>query len=218
MHESWKGVLKAEFTKDYFQALGKFVENERRNFTVHPPDGETFTAFKLTPFDKVRVVILGQDPYFRPGQAHGLAFSVKPGVTVPPSLVNIYKELETDVAGFRRPEHGNLTRWAEQGVFLLNATLTVRTGEAGSHQGRGWETFTSAVIKALVDSAPKAFVLWGTPARAKKALIPTDIHTIIESAHPSPLSAHHGFFGSRPFSKVNDALEMYGYPPIDWQL
>lgn len=218
MHESWKARLKGEFRQDYFKELSEFVETERRNYTVHPPAGEVFTAFDLTPFEAVRVVILGQDPYFRPGQAHGLSFSVKPGVPIPPSLANIYKEMETDV-NFHPPNHGNLTHWAKQGVFLLNTTLTVRTGEAGSHQGHGWEVFTNAVIKALVaDSVSKVFVLWGAPARTKKAIIPADMHTIIESAHPSPQSAYSGFFGSRPFSKVNAALDGYGLARIDWQL
>jgi uracil-DNA glycosylase len=218
MHASWKDALKAEFTKDYFTKLAAYVETERRNYTVHPPAGEVFTAFCLTPFDKVRVVILGQDPYFRPGQAHGLAFSVKPGIPVPPSLANIYRELEADL-GCKPPGHGNLSHWAEQGVFLLNTTLTVRTGEAGSHLGHGWETFTNTVIRALVEGeTSKVFVLWGNPARAKKSLIPADRHTIIESSHPSPLSAHAGFLGSRPFSKVNSALDGYGLSRIDWQL
>ena len=217
MHPSWKAVLQAEFCKDYFTALSRFVEFERRNYTVHPPEGEVFTAFDITPFDKVAVVILGQDPYVRPGQAHGLAFSVKPGVMVPPSLSNIYKELESDL-GCKRPEHGNLTHWAKQGVLLLNTTLTVRTGEIGSHIGHGWETFTNAIIRALVTTTPKVFILWGAPARQKKALIPADNHTIIESAHPSPQSAYGGFFGSAPFSKTNAALLGYGLAAIDWQL
>lgn len=218
MHDSWKTVLKAEFAKDYFKALAEYVETERRNYTVHPPAGEVFTAFCLTPFDQVRVVILGQDPYFKPGQAHGLAFSVKPGVPAPPSLGNIFKELESDV-GFQPTNHGNLVHWAKQGVFLLNATLTVRTGEAGSHLGHGWETFTNAAVRALVaDPVSKVFLLWGKPAREKKFLIPTDQHTIIESPHPSPQSAFSGFFGSQPFSKANAALAGYGHARIDWQI
>lgn len=218
MEASWKAVLKGEFRQDYFKALTDFVETERRNYTVYPPAGEVFSAFDLTPFDKVRVVILGQDPYFGPGQAHGLAFSVKPGVPVPPSLVNVYKELETDL-GIPRASHGHLTAWAKQGVFLLNTTLTVRAGEAGSHQHKGWETFTNAVIRSLAaKSAPIVFVLWGGAAKGKKALIPADMHTIIESSHPSPMSSFSGFFGSRPFSKVNSALDGYGLPRIDWQL
>lgn len=218
MHESWKAVLKSEFVKDYFGSLRAFVEGERRNYSVYPPEGQVFTAFELTPFDAVRVVILGQDPYFKPGQAHGLAFSVRSGVAVPPSLTNVYKELADDV-GFTHPGHGDLAHWARQGVFLLNATLTVRMGEAGSHQGHGWETFTDAVIRALVaDERPKVFVLWGNPARAKKALIPADLHTIVESTHPSPQSAYAGFLGSRPFSRINEALRGYGSETIDWQL
>jgi len=218
MEASWKAVLKSEFRQDYFKALTDFVETERRNFTVYPPAGEVFTAFDLTPYDKVRVVILGQDPYHGPGQAHGLAFSVKPGVPTPPSLVNVYKELEQDL-GVPAAKHGNLTHWAKQGVFLLNTTLTVRAGEAGSHQHKGWETFTTAVVRALAaNGSPVVFVLWGGSARAKKALIPADMHTIIESSHPSPMSSFSGFFGSRPFSKVNAALDGYGLPRIDWQL
>jgi uracil-DNA glycosylase len=218
MDASWKTVLYSQFRQDYFKTLSEFVETERRNFTVYPPAGEVFTAFDLTPYDKVRVVILGQDPYHGPGQAHGLAFSVKPGVAVPPSLVNIYKELEQDL-GVPAAKHGNLTHWAKQGVFLLNTTLTVRAGEAGSHQHKGWETFTTAVVRALAaNGSPVVFVLWGGSARAKKALIPADMHTIIESSHPSPMSSFSGFFGSRPFSKVNAALDGYGLPRIDWRL
>jgi len=218
MDASWKTVLYSQFRQDYFKTLSEFVETERRNFTVYPPAGEVFTAFDLTPYDKVRVVILGQDPYHGPGQAHGLAFSVKPGVAVPPSLVNIYKELEQDL-GVPAAKHGNLTHWAKQGVFLLNTTLTVRAGEAASHQHKGWETFTTAVVRALAaNGSPVVFVLWGGSARAKKALIPADMHTIIESSHPSPMSSFSGFFGSRPFSKVNVALDGYGLPRIDWQL
>jgi uracil-DNA glycosylase len=218
MDPSWKTVLKAEFHQDYFTALGTFVAVERRNYTVHPPEGEVFSAFDLTPYDKVRVVILGQDPYHGPGQAHGLAFSVKPGVAIPPSLANIYRELEDDL-GIPRAKHGNLTAWARQGVFLLNTTLTVRTGEAGSHCHKGWETFTNAVIRSLAAKpSPVVFVLWGGVARAKKALIPVDQHTIVESSHPSPLSAWSGFLGSKPFSKVNAALDGYGLPRIDWGL
>lgn len=218
MHESWKAVLKSEFAQDYFTKLKVFVEFERRNYTVYPPDGQVFTAFNLTPFDKVSVVILGQDPYYRPGQAHGLAFSVRPGVPIPPSLANIYRELASDV-GVKAPAHGSLTAWAERGVFLLNTTLTVRDGLPGSHMRQGWEELTNAVIRALVArEKPCVFVLWGVPARLKKALIPVDKHTIIESPHPSPNSAFQGFFGSKPFSKVNLALRGYGHDVIDWQL
>jgi len=218
MHESWKAVLKPEFSKDYFTALKTFLETERRNYTVYPPEGQVFTAFDLTPFDKVNVVILGQDPYFRPGQAHGLAFSVRPGVPIPPSLTNIYTELKSDV-GCTAPSHGSLVQWAERGVFLLNTTLTVRDGTPASHMGHGWETFTDAVIRALVArTRPVIFMLWGKPARSKKALIPADKHRIIEAAHPSPLSAHSGFFGSKPFSKANVILKEMGQPEIDWQL
>jgi uracil-DNA glycosylase len=218
MHESWKAVLKPEFSKDYFTALRTFLETERRNYTVYPPEGQVFTAFNLTPYDKVKAVILGQDPYFRPGQAHGLAFSVKPGVRIPPSLANIYAELKSDI-GCIPPSHGSLVQWAERGVFLLNTTLTVRDGAPASHMGHGWETFTDAVIRALVAKETRVvFILWGKPARAKKALIPVDQHRIIEAAHPSPQSAFSGFFGSKPFSKANAFLKEAGLPEIDWQL
>jgi uracil-DNA glycosylase len=218
MHPSWKAALGGEFRKDYFVALAKFLDAERREHTVYPPNGEVFTAFDLTPFEDVRVVILGQDPYIRAGQAHGLAFSVREGQPLPPSLQNIYKELESDV-GVKSPGHGCLTTWAKRGVFLLNTVLTVREGESGSHAKHGWETFTDSVIRTLVArETPIVFLLWGAPARAKKVLIPTDQHPIIESSHPSPLSANSGFFGSRPFSKANAELRARGLPEIDWQI
>jgi uracil-DNA glycosylase len=218
-HQTGGGyALRAEFRKDYFNGIVAFVETERRSTKVYPPSGEIFTAFDLTPFDAVRVVILGQDPYFRPGQAHGLAFSVRPGVDVPPSLRNIFKELEDDL-GCKPPGHGNLTQWAKQGIFLLNTTLTVCDGSPGSHMGHGWETFTDAVIRALVArETPTVFILWGSPAKGKKGLIPVDRHRIIESSHPSPQSAYAGFFGSKPFSKANSFLKETGLPEIDWQL
>ncbi len=218
MHLSWKEQLAGEFKKDYFRQLAAFVEDERRKNVVYPGPGDIFNAFEVTPYDRANVLILGQDPYHGPGQAHGLCFSVQPGVRPPPSLLNIYKELEADV-GFRSPKHGHLLHWAKQGVFLLNAVLTVRAGEPGSHQGRGWETFTDEVIRRLnAREKPVVFVLWGRYARDKKGLIDGGRHTIIESAHPSPMSADKGFFGSRPFSKVNRALEASGLPAIDWQL
>jgi uracil-DNA glycosylase len=218
MDPSWKEALKREFHQDYFTELASYVETERRNYTIYPPDGETFTAFKLTPFDKVKVVILGQDPYHQPGQAHGLAFSVKQGVPIPPSLQNIYKELRADL-GVKTPAHGFLGAWAERGVFLMNATMTVRAGAPASHKGQGWEVFTDAVIRTLVSrEKPIVFILWGHTARMKKSLIPVDQHTIIESAHPSPNSCHSGFFGSKPFSKANAALDGYGHVRVDWEI
>jgi len=185
---------------------------------VYPPPDEVFACLHLTPYADTRVLILGQDPYHGRGQAHGLCFSVRRGVTVPPSLVNIYEELRTDV-GVEPPGHGNLEAWARQGVLLLNTTLTVRGGQAASHQGKGWETFTDEVIRAVdAKEHPVVFILWGSHARRKKALIDTSRHTVIESAHPSPLSARNGFFGSRPFSRTNEALVAAGLDPIDWRL
>lgn len=218
MDATWKAVLASEFRKDYFKTLAAFVEEERKKHTVYPPPGEVFRAFDLTPFDKVRVVILGQDPYHGAGQAHGLAFSVRPGVILPPSLSNIFKEAHTDV-GFKPPGHGCLEFWAEQGVLLLNTVLTVRQKEAGSHRNKGWEKFTNAVIRALsAQETPLIFVLWGLDARKKSALIDPMKHLVLEAAHPSPLSAHHGFFGSAPFSTINNALLTSGFTPINWQL
>jgi len=219
MEPGWKADLHPEFRQDYFKALADFVVEERKIHTVYPPPGEVFRAFDLTPFDKVRVVILGQDPYHGPGQAHGLAFSVKHGTILPPSLVNIFKEAQADV-GFKPPGHGCLEHWAKQGVFLLNTVLTVRAHEAGSHRGQGWEKFTSAAVRALLglQTKPLIFVLWGSDARKFAPLIDPDRHCILEAPHPSPLSAHRGFFGSKPFSTINDTLKYLGQPPIDWQL
>jgi uracil-DNA glycosylase len=214
----WKKVLASEVKQPYFKALEDFVDQQRRAHTVFPPEGEVFTALRLTPYPAVAVFILGQDPYHDDGQAHGLAFSVRPGVTPPPSLRNIFKELKDDV-GFRIPNNGYLVPWAKQGVLLLNAVLTVRAHQPNSHKNKGWEKFTDAVLQAVSDRPdPVVFVLWGGYARKKKALIDTQRHIIIESAHPSPLSAHNGFFGSRPFSKINAALKKAGRAPIDWQL
>lgn len=214
----WNPVLRGEFDKPYWGELQAFVAEERRQATVFPPHDEVFAALHLTPRADTRVLILGQDPYHGPGQAHGLCFSVRRGVRVPPSLVNIHKELHADL-GLPIPQHGNLEAWARQGVLLLNATLTVRSGQAGSHQGKGWETFTDEVIRA-VDAKPEhvVFILWGSYARKKKALVDTSRHTVIESAHPSPLSAHNGFLGSRPFSRANAALVAHGQQPVDWTL
>ena len=214
----WNPVLKAELAQPYFAELRAFVDEERRHHAVYPPADEVFAALHLTPYSEVKVLILGQDPYHGPGQAHGLCFSVRPDVDVPPSLANIHAEMETDL-GLPRPDHGSLVSWAGQGVLLLNATLTVRAHAAASHQKQGWETFTDAIIRA-VDAKPEpvVFLLWGSSARRKKELVDTSRHTIIESPHPSPLSAHRGFFGSRPFSRANEALEAAGREPVDWRI
>jgi uracil-DNA glycosylase len=214
----WNPILRAELDAPYFRELQRYVTSERARQRIYPPHDEVFAALHLTPYEAVKVLILGQDPYHGPNQAHGLCFSVRPGVPRPPSLENIFTELENDV-GVVRPDHGCLDCWARQGVLLLNATLTVRAGQAASHQGKGWEQFTDAVIEA-VNAKPErvVFILWGASARKKKALIDTDRHVIIESAHPSPLSARSGFFGSRPFSRANAALVAAGREPIDWTI
>ena len=216
MTTDWNPLLRDQFDAPYWQPLQDFVAAERRAHTVYPPVPEVYAALHLTPYADTRVVILGQDPYHGPRQAHGLCFSVRPGVRIPPSLANIHKELHDDL-GIEVPDHGNLESWARNGVLLLNATLTVRAGQAGSHQGRGWETFTDQVIRVVSDKPdPVVFMLWGNSARRKRTLIDTTRHTVIESAHPSPLSAHNGFFGSRPFSRANDALAAAGRPLVDW--
>jgi len=218
METTWRPVLIAETEKPYWKPLQQFVKDERKKYTVFPPDKDVFAALHLTPYEKVSVLILGQDPYHEVGQAHGLCFSVQPAVAIPPSLQNIYKELHDDL-GCTIPNHGYLTAWAEQGVLLLNAVLTVRAHQANSHQGKGWENFTDAIIRAVNDKPDRVvFVLWGAYARKKKPLIDTSRHAVIESAHPSPLSAANGFFGSRPFSKINAALREAGKPEIDWQI
>lgn len=220
---SWQAVLGDELSKPYFGKLRSFVSAERAKHQVFPPTEEVFAAFEHTPFDQVRVLLLGQDPYHDDGQAHGLCFSVRKGVPLPPSLRNIYKELESDV-GVKPPDHGCLTAWAERGVLLLNTVLTVRAHEPNSHRKKGWETFTDRVIEVLAErDDPLVFVLWGKPAQAKIKLIEQHQaagagHEIIAAAHPSPLSAKSGFFGSKPFSKVNDALASWDRPPIDWSL
>lgn len=213
---SWKEALKDEFSKPYFESLANFVKWEYEINTVYPPPRFIFNAFNRTPFNKVKVVILGQDPYHGPNQAHGLAFSVTDQVPIPPSLQNIYKEIKSDL-GITSPRSGNLERWADQGVLLLNATLTVRGGAAGSHQHQGWEEFTDAVIKTLSDKKNHlVFLLWGSYAQKKGAVIDTDKHLVLKSPHPSPLSAHAGFFGSRHFSQTNEYLKKQGFTPIDW--
>jgi uracil-DNA glycosylase len=214
----WNPLLRGEFEKDYWSELMSFVADERGRFEVYPPHQEVFAALHLTPYSDVKVVILGQDPYHGPGQAHGLCFSVRPGVEKPPSLANILAELESDL-GYPVPDHGSLESWAHQGVLLLNTTLTVRARRAASHQGRGWETFTDEVIRVVnARTDLVVFILWGAAARKKKELIDGTRHCIIESAHPSPLSAHRGFFGSRPFSRANEALVAAGREPVDWRL
>ncbi len=213
---SWKQCLAAEFEKPYFLALTDFVREEYRTAACYPPGKLIFNAFNLCPFDKVKVVIIGQDPYHGPGQAHGLCFSVNDGVPFPPSLQNIFKEIHDDL-GTPMPSSGNLTRWAEQGVLLLNATLTVRARQAGSHQRHGWEEFTDAAIRALAEGREHlVFILWGAYAQKKGAFIDRSRHLVLASAHPSPLSAFHGFFGNRHFSQANAYLERYGATPIKW--
>lgn len=215
---AWQAVLGDEFDQPYFRRLQAFLDRERAAHTVYPPENQIYEALQTTPLDRVRVLILGQDPYHDEGQAHGLAFSVRPGVKPPPSLANIFKELTHDL-GCRVSNNGCLTPWAEQGVLLLNTVLTVRVHEANSHKGHGWETFTDAVFRAVnARNTPVVFVLWGGNAAKKSNLIDRERHTIIQSAHPSPLSAHHGFLGSKPFSRTNAALVRAGQPEIDWQL
>lgn len=217
IERSWKEKLSEEFGKPYFKELVSFVKEEYENGTVYPHQKNIFRAFELTPFDQVKVVILGQDPYHGAKQAIGLSFAVEEGIALPPSLRNIYKELENDLG--QKPEsQGDLSRWAKQGVLLLNATLTVRASSAGSHQGRGWEEFTDAVIKILSEEREHlVFILWGNYARTKGAHIDRMKHFVIESAHPSPFSARNGFFGSKPFSKANAYLKENSLSPIDWQ-
>jgi uracil-DNA glycosylase len=214
----WNPVLRAQLDAPYFAELQRFVAEERSRAQIFPPPAEVFAALHLTPYAEVKALVLGQDPYHGPNQAHGLCFSVRRGVALPPSLENIFTELEADL-GIPRPDHGCLEHWARQGVLLLNATLTVRARQAASHQGKGWERFTDAVIEAA-NAKPErvVFILWGASARRKRALIDTSRHVVIESAHPSPLSARNGFFGSRPFSRANAALLEAGRAPIDWRI
>ena len=215
---SWEKALKGEFSKDYYKKLFVKVREEYQTRTIYPPADDIFNAFHFTPLEEVKVVILGQDPYHEPGQAHGLCFSVKPHVPIAPSLVNIYKELEDDL-GCYIPNNGYLEKWARQGVLMLNTVLTVRAHQANSHKDIGWEQFTDAAIRVLADQdRPMVFVLWGKPAQRKREMIYNPKHLILESAHPSPLSAYRGFFGSRPFSKINEYLKENGLAPIDWQI
>lgn len=219
IEESWKQVLALEFEKEYFQNIKEFILAEKaKGKTIYPPGSLIFNAFNRTPFDKAKVVILGQDPYHGKGQAHGLSFSVPLGVTPPPSLKNIYQELQTDV-GFKIPNHGNLEHWADQGVFLLNAFLTVNANEPASHQKAGWEKFTDAVIQTLSDKREHlVFLLWGRFAQEKAVLIDANKHLILKAAHPSPFSAHSGFLGCKHFSKTNTYLSQNEIAPVDWSL
>ena len=219
LEDSWKKLLFEEFGESYMQSLRQFLFDEKaKGKRIFPPGEEIFNALNTTAFDNANVVILGQDPYHGARQAHGLCFSVKPGIEIPPSLVNIYKELETDL-GFMRPTHGCLTYWAEQGVLLLNAVLTVESGRAGSHQGKGWERFTDKIIALLNENKRGiVFILWGSYAQKKGAIIDRQKHMVLQSSHPSPLSASKGFFGNHHFSKTNDYLKSQGKASIDWQL
>jgi uracil-DNA glycosylase len=220
LEPSWLEVLGDEFDKDYMKQLRRFLKDEKHaGNKIYPKGNDIFNAFAKTPFTNLKVVILGQDPYHGENQAHGLSFSVQKGVTIPPSLRNIYKELSADIPGFTIPSHGDLTEWAEQGVLLLNASLTVRAGIPGSHQKKGWEEFTDNVIKTVSDKKEGIiFILWGSFAQAKSELIDKKKHHIIKSPHPSPFSADRGFFGSKPFSKTNEILKNGGKSPVDWQI
>lgn len=216
IENSWREVLFDEFQKPYFTALKEFLHQEKQNYTLYPKGENIFAAFNQTPFEAVKVVILGQDPYHGANQAHGLAFSVNDGVSHPPSLRNIFKELHDDI-GCETPKSGNLSHWAKEGVFLINAVLSVRAAEANSHKGRGWEIFTDAVIKELSQGRENlVFILWGAPAGAKASLIDEKKHLILKAPHPSPLSSYRGFFGSKPFSKANEYLVSKRIKPIDW--
>ncbi|SEN99582.1 Uracil-DNA glycosylase [Amphibacillus marinus] len=218
LHNDWAGVLGKEFEQTYYKQLRQFLKQEYQTQTIYPHMDNIFNALHYTSFEQVKVVILGQDPYHGPNQAHGLSFSVKPEVAIPPSLQNMYKELQADL-GYFIPTHGYLVKWAKQGVLLLNNVLTVRQGQAHSHKGKGWEQFTDRVIEKLNEKQESVvYLLWGAAAQKKIALIDTDKHYTIKSPHPSPLSAHRGFFGSQPFSKANAYLQQAGREPIDWQI
>ena len=216
--DSWLPVLGDEQNKPYYQELYRFISEERKKYTIFPPGQDVFNALRYTAYEQVQVMIIGQDPYHDEGQAHGLSFSVRPGIKPPPSLVNIFKELHTDI-GFRIPNHGCLIPWAERGVLLLNAVLTVRAHQANSHQGKGWETFTDTVLRAVNQKSSRVvFLLWGNYAQRKAELIDASRHTILKAPHPSPLSANSGFFGCKHFSKANAALQAAGLSQINWQL
>lgn len=218
LSKAWETVLAPEFSQPYFIQLMQFVAEQRAAFVVYPPEDEVFNAFKLTSYESVKVLLVGQDPYHGPGQAHGLCFSVKPGVPPPPSLRNMYKELASDI-GCKIPKHGYLAAWAQQGILMLNTVLTVRANEPNSHKNKGWERFTDAVIHSLSElKQPIVFVLWGSHAQKKRKLINASTNAIVEGVHPSPLSAKSGFFGSRPYSTINRHLQSFGHSPIDWEL
>ncbi|MEM7055188.1 MAG: uracil-DNA glycosylase [Pseudomonadota bacterium] len=219
LREEWLSLLKCEFQQDYMQQLREFLlQRKRAGAQVYPPGSQIFNALDSTPPDRIKVVILGQDPYHGPGQAHGLCFSVRPGVAVPPSLVNIYRELHDDI-GFEIPRHGYLQAWAEHGVLLLNAVLTVERGSAGAHQGKGWERFTDRIVQIVNDGGqPAVFMLWGSHAQRKGQGIDSNRHLVLKAPHPSPLSAHRGFFGCRHFSKANQWFEQQGVEPVNWTL
>lgn len=215
---SWHSLLADELNKPYFHKLEQFVDQERQHYTIYPPEPEVFSALEITPYERVNVLLLGQDPYHDDNQAHGLCFSVRPGIKPPPSLVNIFIELHNDL-GCRIPNNGYLVPWAKQGILMLNAVLTVRAHSPNSHKGKGWETFTDTIIRKVNEKdSPVVFVLWGNYAQKKLNLIDTNRHVIVQSAHPSPLSAKNGFFGSKPFSAINRALRDAGKPEIDWQI
>lgn len=215
---TWEKALQGEFSKDYYRKLFLYIKEQYAKVAVYPRSDEIFTAFHLTPLDQVKVVILGQDPYHNEGQAHGLCFSVKPQVEIPPSLVNIYQELHDDL-GCRIPNHGYLTSWAEQGVLMLNTVLTVQAHKPMSHRNVGWEEFTDAAIRAVNDQdRPVVFILWGKPAQEKTKMLSNPKHLVLKAPHPSPLSAYRGFFGSKPFSQTNDFLQKNGVDPINWQI
>ena len=218
IQNDWLNALNPEFSKPYYAKLFQFVKEEYNTTQVFPPADDIFTAFHLTPLSQVKVVIIGQDPYHNVGQAHGLCFSVKPDVEIPPSLVNIYQELREDL-GCYIPNNGYLVKWAEQGVLMLNTVLTVRAHQANSHHGKGWEQFTDAAIRALNEqNRPIVFILWGRPAQMKESMLNNPNHLILKAPHPSPLSAYRGFFGSKPFSRTNEFLQSHGIAPIDWQI
>jgi uracil-DNA glycosylase len=218
INDSWKALLNEEFQSDWFDSLKEFLVEEKQKYTIYPPGGYIFNAFDKTPVDNVKVVILGQDPYHGEGQAHGLCFSVQPGIKPPPSLVNIYKELNSDL-GIPIPNHGNLEKWAEQGVLLLNATLTVRANTPRSHFNKGWEKLTDAAIQKISKSRNNlVFLLWGNDAKLKEPLIDKSKHLILKTVHPSPFSVYNGFFGCKHFSKTNEYLSNHGITPIDWRL
>jgi len=216
IEESWKNVLQDEFDKEYFSSLVEFVKGEYQKHTIYPPGNLIFNAFNHCPYDTLKVVIIGQDPYHGPGQAHGLCFSVKEGIAFPPSLKNIFKEIQNDI-GVDMPKSGNLERWADQGVLLLNATLTVKAHQAGSHQNKGWEKFTDSVIEIIANKKSNVvFILWGAYAQRKAAIVNREKHLVLESVHPSPLSASRGFFDNNHFSKCNSYLQKHGLTPVQW--